>query len=718
MGENKDKLKNHHGSHEGHDHANHEGHEHANHEGHDHAKHSKHENHESHDHADHAEHEGHDHAEHEDHDHDHHGGHEGHHHGDFKKLFFISLIPALAVMVISPMMSIEFFFTQTFQYSDIVAAILATFLLVVGARPFFKGAIGEFKEGKPSMMALVSMGLLVSYVYSIIAVILKYSRGLDHMDFFFEFASLVLIMLLGHWIEMEAVGRASDAQESLAELLPKKARVVQDDGSIQKVSLDKLKIGDKVQIQAGESVPADGTILDGRSRFDESILTGESKPVEKTTGDKIIGGSINGSSSVTMEVEETGQDSFISQVQKLVADAKDRSSRAENMANKVASWLFYIALGAGLLAFFIWWWVENLSTGIMYMVTTLVIACPHALGLAIPLVVARSTSIGAKHGILVKDRDVYEKAKDANIIILDKTGTLTEGNIELLSIEVLDESYSEDQVLELLAGLEEGSSHPIAQSIVDYAKDQDVSPIQFKDIEVISGQGLRGTYQGETYQILSEKAYGKDLDISAEPGSTVSILVKDDQAIGAVVLGDRIKESAKDLITHLKDKDIKPIMATGDNESAAKEVAENLGIDYRSNQSPEDKHKLVEDYQDEGRLVMMVGDGVNDGPSLALADVGIAIGAGTQVALDSADVILTNSDPGDIQAFLDLSENTQKKMRQNLIWGAGYNFVAIPLAAGILAPIGISLTPAMGAILMSLSTVIVAINAMGLSIDK
>lgn len=675
----------------------------------------KHEDHHhDHHHEEQAHHEGHDHHDHG--GHDHHGHH--HHHGNFKELFLVSLIPALIIMIISPMMGIEFFFTWTFPYSDILAAVLATFLLVVGGRPFFQGAVDEFKAGQPSMMALVSMGLAVSYLYSLVAVILRYTQGIETMDFFFEFASLILIMLLGHWIEMEAVGKAGDAQTSLASLLPKEARLIQADGSLEQVPISQLEAGDKVQVQAGEAIPADGVITAGSSRVNESLLTGESEPVKKEVGDEVIGGASNGSNELEVEVRVTGQDTFISQVQSLVAQAQNQPSRAENLANKVASWLFYIALAAAILALIIWWLVEDFPTAIMYTVTTLVIACPHALGLAIPLVVARSTSIGAEHGILIKDREVYELAEKADVILLDKTGTLTTGDFKVLDIQSFKEDYSKADILSLLAGIEAGSSHPIAQSIINHAQENTIEGKTFSGLEVLAGKGVAGYYDSRYYQLISQKAYGKDLDIDWPTGASLSILLEEGQAIGAVALGDQVKESAHDLIDSLNEAGIQALMVTGDNEEAARAVAEDLGIDYLANQSPQDKHQVVDRLQKEGKQVIMLGDGVNDGPALALADVGIAIGAGTQVAIDSADVILTQSDPNDIQAFLELSHETQKKMKQNLAWGAGYNFLAIPLAAGILAPIGISLTPAMGAILMSASTVIVALNALSLNINS
>ncbi|MDN7229383.1 heavy metal translocating P-type ATPase [Planococcus sp. N064] len=686
--------------------------EHENHVTMDHSKHVGHVHHEaqvqegSHGHSDSAEH--HNHGE-----HDHHQ-----HHGNFKEIFLKSLPLGMIILILSPMMDVRLFFQFTFPYSDIVVAVLATILLVYGGKPFFQGAIGEFKQKAPGMMALVSLGLSVSYLYSIYAVLARYVTGQHIMDFFFEFSSLLLIMLLGHWIEMKAVGEAGDAQKSLAELVPKDAHVVLEDDSIETRPVADLKVGDFVRVQAGENVPADGIIKRGASRINEALLTGESKPVEKGVGDKVIGGSTNGEGILYLEVQETGDQSFISQVQALIGQALNQPSRAENLAQKVAGWLFYIAIAAAIIAFGVWLYIADFQTAILFTVTTLVIACPHALGLAIPLVIARSTSLGASRGLLVKDREALELASKADVMILDKTGTLTTGEFKVLNIETLDSQYTKAEITALMAGIEGGSSHPIAQSIVHYAEEQGIQPARFDQIEVVSGAGVEGNANGRNYKLISQKVLGKAVAVDVPKGATLSILVEDGKPIGTVALGDELKETSKTLIRSLKRNNIQPIMATGDNETAAQGVAEELGIEYRANQSPQDKYDLVESLKNKGQTVIMVGDGVNDAPSLAMADVGVAVGAGTQVAIDSADVILTQSDPGDIESFIELANKTTGKMKQNLVWGAGYNFIAIPVAAGVLASIGITLAPAAGALLMSVSTVIVAINAMTLKLKS
>jgi len=689
----------------------HSSHSHHNHGDMDHSKHEHVSTEEHRDHKDqHYDHHAH-------HDHGGHGGHEHHHHGNFKELFLKSLPLGIIIMLLSPMAGFDLPFQFTFPYSDIIVAILSTILIIYGGRPFYQGAVDEFKQKEPGMMALVSLGLSVSYLYSIYAVIASYVTGEHVMDFFFEFASLLLIMLLGHWIEMKAIGEAGDAQEELAKLVPKDAHVVLDDDSIETRPVADLKVGDLIRVQAGENVPADGTIERGESRLNEALLTGESKSIKKGPGDEVIGGSTNGEGVLYIKVLETGDKSFISQVQDLISQAQSQPSRAEDIAQKVAGWLFYIAVTAALIAFVVWMLIADIPTAVKFAITTLVIACPHALGLAIPLVTARSTSLGASRGLLVKDRQSLEIAQDADVMILDKTGTLTTGEFKVLDLKLLNNKYTKEEIAALLAGIEGGSSHPIAQSIISFAKQQGIRPVSFDSIDVISGAGVEGKVKGHSYQLISQKAYGRNLDIDIPKGATLSILVENDDAIGAVALGDELKPTSKELIRALKKNNIQPIMATGDNEKAALGVSENLEIEYRSNQSPQDKYDLVKTLKDRGKKVIMVGDGVNDAPSLALADVGIAVGAGTQVALDSADVILTQSDPGDIESFIELAHKTTRKMKQNLFWGAGYNFIAIPLAAGILAPIGITLSPALGAILMSVSTVVVAINAILLRLD-
>ena len=521
---------------------------HSSHSHHNHGdmNHSKHEHVSTEEHRDHNKDQHHDH--HAGHDHGGHSGHEHHHHGNFKELFLKSLPLGIIIMLLSPMAGFDLPFQFTFPYSDIVVAILSTILIIYGGRPFYQGAVDEFKQKEPGMMALVSLGLSVSYLYSIYTVIASYVTGEQIMDFFFEFASLLLIMLLGHWIEMKAIGEAGDAQEELAKLVPKDAHVVLDDDSIETRPVADLKVGDLIRVQAGENVPADGTIERGESRLNEALLTGESKSIKKGPGDEVIGGSTNGEGVLYIKVLETGDKSFISQVQDLISQAQSQPSRAENIAQKVAGWLFYIAVTAALIAFVVWMLIADIPTAVKFAITTLVIACPHALGLAIPLVTARSTSLGASRGLLVKDRQSLEIAQDADVMILDKTGTLTTGEFKVLDVKLLNDKYTKEEITALLAGIEGGSSHPIAQSIISFAKQQGISPVSFDSIDVISGAGVEGKAKGHSYQLISQKAYGRNLDMNIPKGATLSVLVENDDAIGAVALGDELKPTSRELI--------------------------------------------------------------------------------------------------------------------------------------------------------------------------
>ena len=529
------------------------------------------------------------------------GGHAHHHHGSFKDIFLKSLPLGIAILLITPLMGIQLPFQIIFPYADVVAAVLATILYIFGGKPFLMGAKDEFNSKVPGMMSLITLGITVSYAYSVYAVAARYVTGEPVMDFFFEFTTLILIMLLGHWIEMKALGEAGNAQKALAELVPKDAHVVLEDDSIETRPVADLQVGDLIRVQAGENVPADGTIQRGESRVNEALVTGESKPIEKNPGDEVIGGSTNGDGVLYVEIKQTGDKSFISQVQTLISQAQSQPSRAENLAQKVAGWLFYIAVIAALIALVIWMVIADVPTAVIFTVTTLVIACPHALGLAIPLVTARSTSLGASRGLLVKDRDALELTTNADVMVLDKTGTLTTGEFKVLDVELFNDKYTKDEIVALLSGIEGGSSHPIAQSIISYAEQQGIRPVSFDSIDVMSGAGVEGQANGHRYQLISQKAYGRNLDMDIPKGATISVLVENDEAIGAVALGDELKPTSKDLIQALKKNKIHPIMATGDNEKAAQGAAEILGIDYLANQSPQDKYELVEKLKAEGK---------------------------------------------------------------------------------------------------------------------
>lgn len=669
--------------------------------------------------------------------HGHHGHHHhesdsghSHHHGNFKKKFFVSLIFAVPIILMAPMMGIDLPLQFTFQGSDWIVLILATILYFYGGQPFLSGAKDELKDKKPGMMTLISLGISVAYFYSLYAFYMNHFGAPDMhtMDFFWELATLIIIMLFGHWIEMKAVGNAGDALKKIAELLPNTAVVLNEDGSTKEVQLSEVLEGDQVQVKAGDNIPVDGIIIEGRTTVDESLVTGESKSIEKTVDDKVIGGAVNGSGTISVKVTGTGESSYLSQVMGLVSAAQSDKSRAELMSDKVAGYLFYFALIIGFTAFVIWIFiVSDIDFALERLVTVLVIACPHALGLAIPLVTARSTSIGAQNGLLVKNREALETARHLDIAVMDKTGTLTEGNFAVNHFESFSESYSKYEVLGFMAAIEQSSSHPLAVGILDKANAESVNIPKAKDVTNIAGIGLEAVIEDKEMKITSVSyldnnsiSYDKELFSSlAGQGNSVSFLIIDDVNAGIVAQGDQIKESSKEMINVLKEKNIRPVMLTGDNKQVAEAVAKELGIEeVHAQLMPEDKEEMIREYQNNSNTVMMVGDGINDAPSLVRADIGVAIGAGTDVAVESGDVILVKSEPSDIIHFLNLADSTMRKMVQNLWWGAGYNILAVPLAAGILAFIGVILSPAVGAILMSLSTVIVAINAMTLKLKN
>ncbi|AMG19181.2 copper-translocating P-type ATPase [Staphylococcus saprophyticus] len=659
--------------------------------------------------------------------HDHHSGH-AHHHGNFKVKFFVSLIFAIPIILLSPLMGVNLPFQFTFPGSEWVVLILSTILFFYGGKPFLSGGKDEIATKKPGMMTLVTLGISVAYIYSLYAFYMNnFSSATGHtMDFFWELATLILIMLLGHWIEMNAVGNAGDALKKMAELLPNSAIKVMDNGQREEVKISDIMTDDIVEVKAGESIPTDGIIVQGQTSIDESLVTGESKKVQKNQNDNVIGGSINGSGTIQVKVTAVGEDGYLSQVMGLVNQAQSDKSSAELLSDKVAGYLFYFAVSVGVISFIVWMLIQNdVDFALERLVTVLVIACPHALGLAIPLVTARSTSIGAHNGLIIKNRESVEIAQHIDYVMMDKTGTLTEGNFSVNHYESFKNDLSNDTILSLFASLESQSNHPLAISIVDFAKSKNVSFTNPQDVNNIPGVGLEGLIDNKTYKITNvsyldkhKLNYDDDLFTKlAQQGNSISYLIEDQQVIGMIAQGDQIKESSKQMVADLLSRNITPVMLTGDNNEVAHAVAKELGIsDVHAQLMPEDKESIIKDYQSDGNKVMMVGDGINDAPSLIRADIGIAIGAGTDVAVDSGDIILVKSNPSDIIHFLTLSNNTMRKMVQNLWWGAGYNIVAVPLAAGILAFIGLILSPAIGAILMSLSTVIVAINAFTLKL--
>ncbi len=649
-----------------------------------------------------------------------HESHEGHHDHhtmmvkDFKRRFFISLGLLVPILTLSPM--IQEFFNLNLRFSGdlYILLTLSTVLFIYGGLPFFKGTFEELKQKAPAMMSLVGLAIVVAYIYSAYTVIFQTGQ-----DFFWELSTLISIMLLGHWIEMKSVLGASRALEELLKLMPEEAHVIDQDGHINDISVTQVKVGMILLVRPGEKVPIDGKITEGKSSVNESMLTGESVPVDKSPGDELIGGSVNAEGSLKYKVTRIGDETFLSQVIKLVRDAQKTRSKTQRIADIAAKYLFYVALLGGISTFVIWMLLgKDVGFAMERAVTVVIISCPHALGLATPLVTAVSSSIGAKHGLLIRNRANFESARKINTVVFDKTGTLTRGEFGISKIESF--SLSENELLSFAYAIENESEHPIAKAIVRAAKDKKVQLQKGKDITAIPGKGLVGIVQQSTVEIVSP-GYIKELkipfDISAyealaNQGNTVVFVLKDKKLMGYIALNDMIRETSKEAIESLKEMGIDSYMLTGDNQKVANEVAKKLGIKHVfAEVLPDQKSDKIESLTKEGRLVAMTGDGINDAPALAKAHLGIAIGAGTDVAIETADVILVKSNPMDVVNIIKLSKSTYKKMIQNLIWATGYNIIAIPLAAGVLSSIGILLSPAVGAVLMSLSTVIAAINA-------
>ena len=667
----------------------------------------------------------HNHAEHEESHHNHEENHESHNHNghdhhahmvtDFRNKFFIILIFTIPIVLLSPM--IQNFIGVDWQFTgdSYIVAALATFVYFYGGWPFIKGAYDELKNKEPGMMTLIAMAISVAYFYSMAVVF-----GFNGQEIFWELATLVLIMLLGHWIEMRAINNASKALESLASLMPDTANRITENGETEEVQIDDIKAGDLLLVKPGEKMPLDGKIVKGKSQVDESMLTGESVPVEKSIDDEVIGGSINREGSLTIEVEKLMNESYLTQVIDMVRESQRTKSKTQDVTNKAAKWLFYIALAAGIITFIVWISVgATIDTAIMRLVTVLVIACPHALGLAAPLVISVSTSLAAKHGLLIRKRPQFEKARKINAVIFDKTGTLTEGKFGVTDIQTFN-NIDENILLSYAATIENESEHPIARGILNEAKLKELELLEMSNFNSITGVGIEGTIDDKQVKVVSPGYVRKqkiDFDDKnfnkwSQQGKTVVFLLVNEELAGAIALADKIKESSKQTIEQLHKRNIKAIMLTGDNQKVANYVAEQIRIDeVYAEVMPNEKADKVTEIQERGLVVAMTGDGINDAPALTKADVGIAVGAGTDIAMDSADIVLVDSNPKDILAIFSLSKRTYNKLVQNLIWATGYNVIALPLAAGVLAPWGIILSPAVGAILMSLSTIIVAINA-------
>lgn len=673
-------------------------------------------NHNNHHHA-HTQHSHHhDHTRGQDHNHQQHSGHHGHMVEEFKKRFYISFFITIPILILSPM--IQDFIGVNWRFTGDLYLLfaLSSFVFFYGGWPFLTGVVDELKIKNPGMMTLIALAITVAYVYSSSIVILK----VQGHELFWELATLIVIMLLGHWIEMRSVLGASRALEELVKIMPAEAHLLDEKGNIHDVPVSQLKSGNIVLIKPGEKVPADGIIIKGSSAVDESMLTGESVPVEKLIKDQVIGGSINGEGSLTIAIQKTGEESYLSQVIKMVKEAQESRSKTQDLANRAAKWLFYIALVAGGTTFTIWVSLGyEFSFAIERMVTVMVIACPHALGLAVPLVTAVSTSLSAKKGLLIRNRTNFEEARNLNAVVFDKTGTLTKGEFGITDI-ILEENQEEEYVLTLAAALEAQSEHPIARGIVQDAKKRQL-PIKNPDtFTSMTGKGLAGQVDGRDVKVVSP-GYMKEHNVTyrqekyrqlSTQGKTVVFVLINDQLAAMLALADQIRESSLPTIKKLKEMGVQSIMLTGDNYQVANWVGEQLQLDQVFAEIlPHEKANKIKQLKDQGLKVAMTGDGVNDAPALATADLGIAVGAGTDVAIETADVILVRSNPEDVVSILQLSKVTYHKMIQNLWWATGYNIVAIPLAAGVLYQVGIVLSPAVGAVLMSLSTVIVAINA-------
>lgn len=645
-----------------------------------------------------------------------HEEHEHHHEHmieDFKKRFWISLIITLPIIVLAPMIQELLGYELRFNGDRYFQFALSSVIFFYGGWPFLKGLIDELKKKSPAMMTLIALAISVAYFYSSAVVF-----GLDGKIFFWELASLIVIMLLGHWIEMKSVMGASNALQELAKMMPSDARRIKENGEHEDVAIADLKGDDIILVRPGEKVPADGTVIEGESHVNESMLTGESKPVAKHKSDEVIGGSVNDKGTLKIKVKHIGEDSYLSKVIAMVKEAQETKSKTQNLADKAAAWLFYIALGAGVTTLVVWLSLgKDFEYALERMVTVMIISCPHALGLAVPLVVAISTSVSAKHGLLIRNRTAFENARKITAIIFDKTGTLTKGDFGVARFKSVSETLTDNELLQIAASIENSSEHPIAAGIVKKAKSEELTLDEPQNFQNITGKGIKASLKGKEIKIVSpgmlkEEGIESPKEAFKTDDETVVFVLSEGNLIGYIALADEIRAESAKAIQTLKKQGIKVLMATGDNETVAKAVSNTLGLDgYFAEVLPEDKQEIIKDLQEKGGFVAMTGDGVNDAPALAQADIGIAVGSGTDVAAETADIVLVNSNPQDIAKLILFGTATYKKMMQNLWWAAGYNIVSVPLAAGVLAGVGIILSPAVGAVLMSLSTVIVALNA-------
>lgn len=648
----------------------------------------------------------------------------GHNHhammiADFKKRFYIVLILTIPIMLLSEMIQHFMGVNWEFEGSQYILFALSTIVFIYGGFPFLKGLRHEVKTKKLGMMFLIGFAISVAYLYSVAIVF-----GLQGMDFFWELTTLILIMLLGHWIEMKSIAGASKELELLVQLMPADAHMVMPD-MVHDVKTDTLKENDIILVKPGEKVAADGIILEGESYLNESMLTGESKPIQKVKGDKVIAGAINGNGSVKVTVSHAAKDSYLSQVIKLVDDAQKSKSHTQLLADNAAKWLTIIALVTGIATFLYWYLTgQSLAFAMERMVTVIVICCPHALGLAVPLVVAKSTALSAKNGLLIKNRTAFENARKITTVVFDKTGTLTAGKFEVSKIVSLQQGLSENEIVRLASALEQQSEHPIATGILQKVKDLSITIPVTENFKAITGKGVEATVEGKKILVVSP-GYLKENNLPTPEGftandtETVVFVIINNQLTGYIALSDEIRPESASAIKTLNENNIKSILLTGDNVKVAKSVSETLGMDsFIAEVLPHQKLEKIKELQSKGEFVAMTGDGVNDAPALAIADIGIAVGSGSDIAAETAGIVLVNSNPKDIVSLILFGKATYRKMIQNLIWATGYNIIALPLAAGILYKQGIFLSPAAGAVLMTVSTVVVAVNASFLKVKK
>ncbi len=631
---------------------------------------------------------------------------------DFKKRFYIVLGLTIPIMLLSAMIQQFMGVSWQFTGSSYILLVLSSVVFIYGGWPFLTGLVDEIKAKNPGMMFLIGFAISIAYIYSVAIVF-----GLKGMDFFWELATLILIMLLGHWIEMRSVMGASNELELLVQLMPADAHMVMPD-MVHDVKTDTLKQNDIILVKPGEKVAADGIILEGESYLNESMLTGESKPMQKVKGDKVIAGSINGNGFFKVTVSHAAKDSYLSQVIKLVNDAQRSKSQTQLLADTAARWLTIVALLTGITTFLYWYLTgQTLAFAMERMVTVIVICCPHALGLAVPLVVAKSTALSAKHGLLIKNRTAFENARKITTVVFDKTGTLTMGKFEVSKVVSLDKNLKENELIRLVSALEQKSEHPIATGILQKVNDLKLKIPQAENFKAITGQGVEATVEGKKVLVVSP-GYLKESNLTVPDGfvaddtETVVFILIDTELAGYIALSDMLRPESAEAIKTLKQENIKSILLTGDNNKVAASVCKTLGMDgFFAEVLPHQKLEKIKELQNGGAFVAMTGDGVNDAPALAQADIGIAVGSGSDIAAETAGIVLVNSNPKDIVSLILFGKATYRKMIQNLIWATGYNVIALPLAAGILYNKGVLLSPAAGAILMTVSTIVVAVNA-------